>query len=276
MKHFSIFLWEGRNMAKLIPLFSGSSGNSYYIGSKDCGILLDIGRSRKQIVDKLADFGISENAVKAIFITHEHIDHVKGLRVFCDKTKVPMFATRGTIKSLEKSGDIDGKFPVYTMDNGIEVAGMKINSFATSHDCAESCGYRVQTDDGKVLALATDLGYISSLVEEGIYGADMLIIESNHDVGMLKNGPYPYQLKKRILSEIGHLSNDTCSEFLPKMIERGTRRFLLAHISSENNTPDIAFQSSLCELTMRGYKEAIDFTLQVAPKVNDSLESIIY
>jgi phosphoribosyl 1,2-cyclic phosphodiesterase len=255
-------------MARLIPLFSGSSGNSYYLGDDNSGILLDIGRNCKQTTEMLNSLGISPEAIKGIFVTHEHGDHVKGLRVFASKFKTPVWATDGTIGALERMGELNGKFPYYQMQEGVSVGGMEVYSFRTSHDCAESCGYRVHMPDGKVFSLATDLGFVSDEVRDGIKGSDYLVIESNHDVGMLNNGPYPYVLKQRILSNRGHLSNDSCASLLPELIKEGTRQFMLAHISRENNMPELAFQTSVCQLTMEGMKEDIDFTLTCARKEN--------
>ena len=263
-------------MARLIPLFSGSSGNSYYIGTKESGILIDAGKNAKQLTIMLQNGGVDPLAVQGIFVTHEHSDHISGLRVFASKYNIPVFATEGTLDALTIGGVINGKFPAYKMESGIQLADMEIKSFRTSHDCAESCGYRIKTADGKIFAIATDLGYISETVAENLYGADMVVIESNHDVDMLRMGPYPYPLKRRILSDAGHLSNAACAEFLPKLYRSGCRRFLLAHLSRENNTPDVAYQTALCSLIMEGYVKDVDFTLSVAPRENNLGTNIIF
>ena len=145
---------------------------------------------------------------------------------------------------------------------------MWIEPFATMHDCAQSCGYRIQTADDRVLTFCTDLGTVTPEVEKALDHTDFAVIESNHDVGMLMNGPYPYPLKRRILSSYGHLSNDTCSSLLPGLAEKGTGRFMLAHLSRENNTPEIARQSACCALTMAGLRENVDYQLYVAPREN--------
>ncbi len=263
-------------MARLIPLFSGSSGNSYFLGENDNGILIDIGRNCKQTTEMLKSLSIAPEAVKAIFITHEHSDHVKGLRVFSSKYKTPVYATGGTLNALKSMGELNDKFSQYEIGDGACVAGMSVFPFHTSHDCAESCGYRVEMPDGKVFSLATDLGFVSDEVKDGIKGSDYIVIESNHDVRMLNNGPYPYQLKRRILSDRGHLSNDSCAHFLPELIKNGTRSFMLAHLSHENNLPELAYETSACELKMEGMCENIDFTLTCARRENTDGRTIIF
>lgn len=263
-------------MARLCPLFSGSSGNSYYIGTKTAGILIDAGRSAKQLTNMLGTCGIDPLAVQGIVVTHEHSDHISGLRVFAAKYDVPVFASKGTISQLVSMNVANGSFRTYEMSDELQIADMEINSFHTSHDAAESLGYRIKTADGKVLTLATDLGYLSDEAEENLRGSDFSILESNHDVAMLQNGPYPYPLKRRILSDKGHLSNAACSDFLPELLKSGTRRVLLAHLSAENNTPDVAYRTSLCSLTMAGYVKDVDFTLEVAHRENFKGENIIF
>ena len=261
-------------MAILVPLFSGSTGNSYYIGEKDHGILIDAGRSCKQISEALNGCGISPTAVRGIFVTHEHSDHISGIKVLAGKYNIPVFTRKGTADELDRMGILTGKFPLYLIESGIETAGLKIQSFATSHDCADSCGFRVTAENGTVISLATDLGEITDEVRNGVSGSDFLIIESNHDVGMLMAGPYPYMLKKRILSGSGHLSNDSCADFLPWLIRSGTRKFLLAHLSRENNTPELAYQTAVCSLSMNGFEAGRDYAMAVAPVENSSRKII--
>lgn len=260
-------------MARLCPLFSGSSGNSYYIGSRSAGLLIDAGRSAKQIEGMLRLCGTDPLAVQGILITHEHHDHVSGLQVFAKRYSLPVFASAGTLQALEKS--LTG-LETHQICQETEIAGMRVFPFATSHDCAQPLGYRIRTEDQRIFTLSTDLGFLSQEVKESLLGTDFAVIESNHDVGMLRNGPYPHYLKQRILSDQGHLSNETCAAFLPELAKSGTRRFLLAHLSRENNTPSLALEASLSALTRAGFVRDVDFLLDVAAPENRTGRPIIF
>ena len=264
-------------MARLCPLFSGSSGNSYYIGSATDGILIDAGRSAKQICNMLEQCGIPISAVRAVFVTHEHSDHISGLRVFATRFHLPVFASAGTLMKLDAMGCLNTKYEARAVEeDGVECAGMFLKPFHTPHDCAESVGYRIETHDGRSIAVCTDLGYMPSEVRKALSGADLVVLESNHDIGMLENGPYPYPLKKRILSDTGHLSNTACAEELYGLAASGTTRFVLAHLSAENNTPELACQTAICALTLSGLKQDIDYRLCVAPRENIRGKMILF
>lgn len=260
-------------MARLCPLFSGSSGNSYYIGSRSAGVLIDAGRSARQIEGMLRSCGIDPLAVQGILVTHEHTDHVNGVRVFAKKYRLPIFASQGTLQALEGAlADAETHVAV----SGMQLAGMTVTPFHTSHDCAESLGFRIQTEDNRCFTLSTDLGCLSEEVIENLLGADFAVIESNHDVEMLRNGGYPYHLKRRILSDRGHLSNAACAAFLPELAKSGTKRFLLAHLSRENNTRAIALEASLSSLVRAGYVPDVDFLLDAAKPENAGGKAIIF
>lgn len=257
---------RGEIMAKICPLFSGSKGNSYYISSGGSGILIDAGRSAKQLENALLSNNIDIDSIRAIFVTHEHIDHIQGLRVFSSRHKIKVYASVQTLGALERLGAVNEKVISEPIDSrGVAIDNMLIKPFSTSHDCPGSVGYTVKLSNDVKIALATDTGIITDEMFDAISGSDAVIIESNHDVGMLMNGVYPYQLKRRILSSSGHLSNDDCSTLLPKLVESGAKRFILAHLSRENNMPVIAENSAVYELNQSGMKRNRDFTLMVAP-----------
>lgn len=264
-------------MSKLCPLFSGSSGNSIYISHSGEGILIDAGRSAKQLEKCLIHNQIDIKTIKSIFVTHEHSDHVNGLKVFASRYGIKVYGSKGTIVALEKMGIINGKFPYGIIgEKEIHIENMSISCFKTSHDCSEGLGYIIKFSNGLKAAICTDLGYISDEVKDSLKGCNILAIESNHDIEMLKNGSYPYYLKRRILSEKGHLSNESCAAILPHLVNQGLSRIVLSHLSSENNIPKLAYDYAVTKLCLEGMDINRDFTLFVAPKENFSGEKILF
>ena len=247
-------------MARIYPLFSSSSGNSIFVGGKNGGVLIDDGVSYKRLCAAMQRCGLEMDAIKAVFITHDHSDHIGGLKTFSSKHNVPVYALPMTAEKLIKSEIV---LSVTPLCETVFVEGMEVSFFRTPHDTDESCGYRIKTADGKVCAVCTDLGHITDEVDNGIFGCDLVMIEANYDVNMLKNGPYPFYLKTRISSERGHLSNDDCARQIERLIENGTMRFVLGHLSQHNNTPEKA--ESTIESYLKGYKRNCDYILNVAP-----------
>ncbi len=263
-------------MAKFCPLFSSSGGNSIYIGGGENSILIDAGMSAKQTETALNNIGVNPDSISDIFITHEHNDHVKGIKVFTKKHKVRLHMTAGTYEALIKTDTLDNALDCNIISSdGAEVGCMLIKSFATSHDAKESCGYTIELANGRKLAVATDLGIMTDTVFDAIKGSDLVLLESNHDVNMLECGGYPYILKRRILGAKGHLSNDVCAETLVKLIESGTTRFFLGHLSRENNIPQLAYQTSVSALSLAGAKEGEDYYIRVAKPVWDEKAMIL-
>ena len=264
-------------MAKLCPLFSGSSGNSIYIGHSGVGILVDAGRSAKQLEKSLLDNNLDIEKIRAIFVTHEHTDHISGLRVFASRYGIKVYSSSGTIKALFNMGIINGKIPYEIIDaKGIEIDCMKVTPFRTSHDCSEGMGYVISLSNGTKVGVCTDLGYISDDVYSKLCECNAVVIESNHDIRMLQNGKYPYYLKRRILSDKGHLSNEACAKILPDLVKRGLTRIVLSHLSSENNIPELAYETALSALHSKGMRLDRDFTLNIAPKINNGNCTILF
>lgn len=256
-------------MARFCPLFSGSGGNCLLVGGSGGNILVDIGVNAKTVEGALARVDVEPSTIEAIFITHEHTDHIAGISVFASRYGIRVYASAGTLEALEEKGALRSSFVSEVIgEQGVVAAGMEVLPFRTSHDSRESLGFRIHTQDDRKIAVATDLGCMTNEVREGITGCDLVMLESNHDIRMLESSSYPYYLKRRIMSSLGHLSNDDCADELCRLALNGTTRFFLAHLSLENNHPDLAYQSALCSLTEKGLKQGIDFELAVAPRCN--------
>ena len=258
-------------MARLCPLFSGSSGNSYYIGSRSGGVLIDCGRSARQTEGMLRLCGIDPLALHAIFVTHEHTDHTSGIRVFAKKFGLPVYASPGTLEAIAPGLPQADLRP---LTGPVEAAGMILEAFPVSHDCIQPVGYRVHTGDGRSFCLATDLGCLSEEVKEALRGCDAVVLESNHDVRMLETGPYPYYLKRRILSDHGHLSNDNAGRLLNYILHDNIKHIFLGHLSKENNFEELACETVKLEIDQgdHGYK-ARDFSISVARR--DMMSEIV-
>ena len=262
-------------MAKAAPLFSGSKGNSYYIGSAGEGVLIDAGRNCKQIELAMEANGLSMGSVAAVFVTHEHIDHCAALRVLVKKYKLPVYASQGTLNALINGAKLPPDACVHVIEDSAAVGNMLIKRIDTPHDAAESCCYQVTAPDGKRALIATDMGVMTPQVREAARNSDFAVLESNHDIEMLKTGPYPYVLKRRILSDTGHLSNAACSAELCELVRSGTLRLMLGHLSEQNNTPELALGTAAAELMRAGMRRNSDFTLDAAP-VQTNGKSVIF
>lgn len=252
-------------MARFSSLFSSSSGNCTFIGSGTGGILVDVGVSGKQTLAALDCIGVDIADIGAIFVTHEHSDHISGLRALASKYNINVYTSQGTMQKLEEMGKLCSKYTCSVIPNeGVECRGMFVRPFRTSHDCAESLGFTVETPDDRKISILTDTGYVSDEMYNAVSGSDLILAESNHDVGMLRNGPYTYALKRRILSDVGHLSNIACSELVTRLVNEGTTRIVLGHLSKENNMPALAFETSKAALQAEGAVENSDYMMYVA------------
>lgn len=226
------------------PLTSGSSGNSTFVASGGTRILIDAGVSGKRIQEALASLNIDGNTIDALFITHEHADHIKGAGILSRRFDIPIYATAGTWEAMEgQLGTIarQNRHIVYSGENCI-INDICVKPFAIPHDAAEPVGFSVFADNIK-MTIATDIGHVTDGVRENIAGSDILLLEANHDEEMLKNGPYTWSLKKRILGDFGHLSNVTAGNLLSDIMDDRLKHVFLGHLSAENNTPHIAYDT---------------------------------
>jgi phosphoribosyl 1,2-cyclic phosphodiesterase len=246
-------------------LYSGSSGNSMFVSSGNAKILIDAGLPGKSIEKALKDIGQNPAELDGIFVTHEHSDHVKGIGVLSRKYNVPIYANELTWKSMPSSiGSIKEHNIKVMSENHVNIKDLDILSFAIPHDAASAQGYAVY-EGAKKIAIATDLGHYSEDVRKNIEDADVILIESNHDVEMLKFGPYPYNLKRRVLSDVGHLSNEACGNAIVNMIDGSKRkRVILGHLSETNNYPELAYYTVVNILKEKNIELNKDIGLTVA------------
>jgi phosphoribosyl 1,2-cyclic phosphodiesterase len=257
---------QGFFMISLQTLFSSSAGNSILLSGKNSDLLIDCGVSARRIANKLTELGKDAKQLRGIVITHEHDEHIRGLFVLSKRLGIPVYAHRETAGALLRMGSVSD-LTVFEEDVPFAVGDFVFTAFPTPHDTPVSVGFRIECPGGgKKIGVCSDLGHVTNAVRRALTGADAVYIESNHDLSMLMAGPYPYFLKKRISGENGHLSNDDCAELCRYLLQTGTERFLLGHLSAHNNLDALALQTTraaLCE-------EKSPFCLATAPKFSES------
>lgn len=224
---------------------SGSNGNCSFVETNERRILIDAGLSAKAIEGLLREKEIDPATISAIFVTHEHTDHTCGVGVWARRYKIPVMATAGTWKGMEKTvGCIPGELRVeIEAGRGYRMGDLRILAIPTSHDANDPCAYTVESG-GRKVSVITDTGYLTQLMVDHLKDSDLAVVESNHDIEMLLNGPYSYALKKRIRGSKGHLSNNDCGDVLAE-VRRSNQGgvFLLGHLSEENNRPELAMRT---------------------------------
>ena len=255
-------------MIKFQPLLSSSSGNSIYVTDDTTHILIDCGAPIRYIEKCLARLGVSPENLSGIFITHAHSDHVAAAGNLAKKYSVPVFATEETFSlSGRYLSTISRKSArIITAGDDVIIGDMVVHAFSIPHDIAGSVSFTVADSETK-FGIATDSGHISDEIIENLTGCESVIVEANHDVDMLMSGPYPYPLKRRILSDAGHLSNVLCGELCAVLAKSGTKSFWLGHLSEKNNVPDIAYRTVHQILCNNGYSVGTDIALNVIPKI---------
>ncbi len=271
-------------MPRFATLYSGSSGNcAAVVHTTPAGqeyLLVDMGKNCKQTLLALDALGLAPAGLQGILVTHEHIDHVAGLRVFLKKHPVPVYGSAATLAALTAQQPLPAGVQLCPVEDGqtVTMGSFAAQAFATSHDSAGCCGWRIGCG-GSVMAIATDLGCLGPLVYGNLAGCSLVALESNYDRVMLQMGPYPYHLKVRIASPLGHLSNDEAADAIASLLADGCHRFALCHLSRENNTPATARTTVLQRLVSDGrfalaQLESTALTLQVSPRdrVSDWIE----
>lgn len=244
-----------------INIASGSKGNCTVVSTKNTMLLIDDGLNIRTLLERARLANIDLKNVTAMLVTHEHSDHIKGIAALLGKYSFPVYCHEESregldIKVLPYLADQD-------MDKPFEIGDIEIDPFRLPHDSRYNLGFRLK-DKNHTVTVATDLGCMNDAIFERLKGSDLVMLESNHDIQMLKNGDYPFLLKQRILGKNGHLSNDECADTISKLSKTGTKHFVLAHLSQDNNTPELAFECTEKALDKQHVKEGVDAYVDIA------------
>ena len=245
-------------------LGSGSQGNCGYLRQGDTALLLDAGISCRRILSSIRQLGEKPEKLRGIFITHEHSDHISGLKTLTKQLDIPVYAAPPVAEFLRHNQLVSRPQMVREITGTLSLGEISLTPFPTSHDSIHCLGYRLEFPQGDCLGYATDLGTVDEAALKHLLGCRTVVLESNYDEGMLQVGPYPYALKRRILSPKGHLSNEECSNTLVKLVSQGAKQLVLAHLSQENNLPELAYSFAQGTLAMAGIGPEC-YSLSIAP-----------
>lgn len=244
-----------------INIASGSKGNCTLVSSDNCTLVIDDGLNIRTLQERARLANIDLSKVDALIVTHEHYDHIKGIAAFVAKYHVPVYC------HAQSRYGLDAKVLPYVQDTDMdlpfEIKDITIQPFRLPHDSNYNLGYRL-SDGRRSVSIAADLGCMNDAIFANLEKSDLVMLESNHDVTMLKNGSYPFLLKQRILGKNGHLSNDECADTVLKLCKTGTKHFVLAHLSQDNNTPELAFERTEKTLDKANIKEGLDAYVDIA------------
>lgn len=253
-------------MIKFCSLYSGSSGNSIYLGTQSTHILIDAGVSGVRISKALEEINVNPASISAILVTHEHSDHILGAGIFSRKYNVPIYAREKTWKAMRRELGKIAECNIQIIHNDyFEIGDFDICNYSIPHDAADPVAYTFCVG-GKKISVATDIGCITENIYKNVLGSDIALIESNHDVDMLYHGKYSWPLKQRILSDNGHLSNERAAEFVSELAKNGTKHIYLGHLSKENNYPELALKATTCALKESGINPNKDVHVCVAAR----------
>lgn len=263
-------------MPRFASIASGSSGNSIYFGSDNTHILIDTGISNKRIEEGLKNLGLKVSDLSGVLITHEHSDHIQGLKTLIKKYHIPIYATKGTLDYIKAKKIIEGNEDlcnVISTDTKITIDDIDASVFKISHDASEPVGFRLSTA-GKSVAVATDMGVYDEYIVDKLQDLDAILLEANHDIRMLEAGPYPYHLKRRILGSKGHLCNEIAGKLLARILNDNIKHVLLGHLSKENNYPSLAYETVKVEIDEADVEyRGSDFKIEVAKR--DAMSEVV-
>ena len=236
-------------MFKYCSLYSGSSGNSFYVGTASTHIIIDAGVSTKKISTALEEIDINGKDIDAILVTHDHNDHTKSIATLSNKYNIPVYANKKTWAAIP---DIAIKIPennkkIFNISEAFSIGDIEIFPFHTPHDAADPCGFNLY-NSGKKISIATDIGHVENKLYKNLNESSFVLLESNYEPDMLKSSSYPYSLKHRILGPEGHLSNEDASQVIKSLVNNGLNNIMLGHLSKENNFPELAYQTTINEL----------------------------
>lgn len=261
---------------RFCPLFSGSSGNSIYVEGNGTAVLVDAGVSGRAIENALHDLHVSPERLKGILVTHEHIDHIRSVGVLSRRYNIPVYANAPTWMAMQaKVGEIAPRNQrIFESDQDFYIRSLGITPFFTPHDAAQPVGYCLSCGQRRV-AIATDLGCVAKSVVEALYGCDAVLLESNHDVDMLKQSSYPQRTKLRILGSRGHLCNEDAAKVIYKLVQNGVGTVMLGHLSAENNSERLAMETVSGMLQRGGVCTGEDVQLLMAHRDRVSQQLLI-
>ena len=258
-------------MIKFCNLYSGSSGNCTFISSESTNILVDAGTSCQKIVKALNNLEKSIEDIDGIIISHEHIDHTKGLTTICKKYGISVYATSKTWKAMDSLNIGEECKDFFVANEDFSIGDLKIHPFSIPHDAVDPCGFSIYCESKKI-TIATDIGHMTDDILHQMEKSDVLLLESNYDTETLKCSPYPFFLKKRIEGEYGHLSNDMASKAICHLCKSGVSNIILGHLSKENNFPELAYQTVINELSLSNIDKSC-FNLSVAGR--DTVDKVL-
>lgn len=254
-------------MVKIFPLYSGSGGNCTLVESDNANLLVDVGLGCRATLSALKMYNLSLSDITAIVVTHEHSDHIGGISSFVSHSPVPVYTPKAIADLVAKRAtccDVSGIADV------TEIADLRVERYECSHDAAACYGYRF-SDGTNSVATVTDTGCVTTGLVDFLAPCDRIQLESNHDVDMLKSGPYPYPLKRRILSDFGHLSNDQATQVLSDLVGSNVKSVILAHLSEHNNTAELAFNNVVNMYADKGLVEGRDISVYVAKQHDNTV-----